>query len=262
MSYGKVLRLGRVLDLESGRSIIFPVDHGGYMGPIKGIERPWSTLKMAIESGVDSLLIHKGFFKSYCNELSKCTKRVGLILRVSVAFAYLSEPDYETLISLPEEALILGADAVAFTLHVGGKHYNKAVRLFSKVVDKCDSWGIPVVGECLPSRELGSNLEAVKTTVRVGAELGADIIKTIYVEPFEEVVDVCPVPIVIAGGEKKDYKSVLEMVEKAVKAGAAGVCIGRNVFQHENPDRMLKAIATIVKEGKSVEDALRILKGE
>ncbi|RLE79525.1 MAG: fructose-bisphosphate aldolase [Thermoprotei archaeon] len=262
MGYGKRIRLGRVLDLESGKSIIFPIDHGGYMGPIKGIEDSWKVIELGIRCGADSILLHKGLLKRYSSELSRYAKKIGFILRVSGALYVPHETSFETIISSVEEALLLGADAVAFTLHVGGENYNDAVRLFGELIDVCDSWGVPVLGECLPTRSLGEGVEAVKIAVRVGAELGADIIKTVYAEPFEEVVDVCPVPVVIAGGSKKSSEYILRIVEKAVKAGAAGVCIGRNIFQHESPELMMKAIRAIVKDGRSAEEALELLKSK
>jgi len=260
MAYGKRIRLGRILDLELGKSIIFPIDHGGYMGPIKGIESSWKVIELGIRYNADSLLLHKGLLKKHGEELSKYSKKIGLILRVSGALYVSHEISFETIISSVEEALLLGADAVAFTLHVGGENYNEAIRFFGELVDVCDSWGVPVLGECLPTKSLGEGVEAVKIAVRVGAELGADVIKTVYAEPFEEVVDVCPVPVVIAGGSKKSPEYVLRIVEKAVKAGAAGVCVGRNIFQHERPELMMKAIKAIVKEGKNFEEALKILK--
>ncbi len=260
MSYGKRIRLGRVLDLENGKSIIFPIDHGGYMGPIKGVEDAWKVIELGVKCGADSILLHKGLLKKYSSELSKCAKKLGFILRVSGALYVPRETSFETIISSVEEALLLGADAVAFTLYVGGENYNEAIKFFGELVDVCDAWGVPVLGECLPTETLGEEVEAVKIAIRVGAELGADIIKTIYAEPFEEVVDVCPVPVVIAGGSKKSPNYVLKMVEKAIEAGAAGVCIGRNVFQHERPELMMKAIKAIVKDGKSFEEALEILK--
>ncbi len=261
MSYGKLIRLSRILDLKSGKSIIFPIDHGGYMGPIKGLENPWNTLKTVLDTQcVDSLLLHKGLVKRYYRELSEYTRNVGIILRISATYMGSEKVDYEELIATCHEAIILGADAVAFTIYVGGKRHNDIVKLFGRIVDECDSLGIPILGECLPSPELGNDLNAVRTTVRIGAELGADMIKTIYVEPFEEVVDVCPVPIVVAGGAKRSDIEVLKMVKKAINAGAAGVCIGRNVFQHKNPDKMIKAIAKIVKENANLETAMKVLR--
>ena len=259
MSWGKRIRLSRILD-SSGKSVVFPMDHGAYMGPIKGIESPWHTLKIAIENGVDSILVNKGILKYYIDKISRSSKKVGIILRISGTLAGRSE--FETLTSSIEEALVLGADGVAFTVYVGGDNYDEAIRLFGKVVDESDFWGVPVVGEFIPSTKLGSSVESVKLAARIGAELGADIVKTIYAEPFREVVETCPAPILVAGGEKREPLSILRIIERAMDNGASGVCIGRNVFQYEEPEKIIKAIIGIVKRGIKLERAIEILRGE
>ncbi|RLE77145.1 MAG: fructose-bisphosphate aldolase [Thermoprotei archaeon] len=258
MACGKTVRLGRILDLSGRGTVILPVDHGAYMGPIRGLEKPLDVIRVAVEAGVDSILLNKGLLKRCASEIARAPRPVGLVLRASGAFVAREPPEFEALISSAREALALGADAVAFTMYVGGRRHEEVVRAFGELVAECESWGVPVLGECLPSSELGSGVKAVKVAARVGAELGADVVKTIYAEPFEEVVDSCPVPIVIAGGRKRDAVGVLAEVKRAMEAGAAGVCIGRNVFQHDNPRAMLEAILKIVKEGAKLEEALRV----
>jgi len=236
------------------------MDHGGYMGPIKGIERPKDVLEQVVKGGATALLIQKGILKCCCNSF---LGKVGIILRVSGTNILSEDVTFETLTSTCEEALRLGADAVAFTVNVGSKRDYEAFKLFGLLVDACDEWSIPVLGEFLPAKNAVSNpydVKHVKMVARIGAELGADIIKTHYAEPFEEVVSTCPVPIVIAGGAKKDIVSVLKMVRRAIDAGAAGICIGRNVFQHKNPYLITKILSQMVNENLSVDDALKILK--
>ena len=259
MSWGKSIRLSRILG-STGRSVVLPVDHGAYMGPIKGIESIWNILEIAIKSGVDSILVNKGVLKLYAEKIAKSSRKVGIVLRVSGMLA--GGKEFETLVSSVEEALVLGADGVAFTVYVGGDDYNEAIRLFGMLVDESDYWGIPVVGEFIPSSRIGIALESVKLSARIGAELGADVIKTVFVDPFREVVNTCPVPILIAGGEKMDTLKVLKMVRRAMDEGASGVCIGRNVFQHKNPERVLKAIIEIVRRDAELDKAIEVLRGD
>jgi fructose-bisphosphate aldolase/2-amino-3,7-dideoxy-D-threo-hept-6-ulosonate synthase len=166
-----------------------------------------------------------------------------------------------------EEAVKLGADAVAFTVNVGGEKDVEALRLFGAVADACTQYSIPLLGEFLPAGKKVDNpydAKWVKVAARMGAELGADFIKTNYTgspESFKEVVKSCPVPIVIAGGPKTEtLKDTLEMVKGAMEAGAIGVCVGRNTWQTENPTVIARVIARIVHEGIPVDKALKELK--
>jgi fructose-bisphosphate aldolase/2-amino-3,7-dideoxy-D-threo-hept-6-ulosonate synthase len=108
-----------------------------------------------------------------------------------------------------------------------------------------------------------NDVENVKLAARVAAELGADIVKTVYTgdpDSFREVTRGCPVPVVVAGGSKTDDRTTLELIEGAMAGGAAGISIGRNAFQHRTPDRFVRAAACIVHHNKSVDEALEILK--
>lgn len=257
---GKTVRFRRLLNSTTGRMHIVPIDHGGYMGPVKGIENMKSLLPKVVSAGVNALLLQRGVIKKCSHDI---LGRVGLIMRISGTNTIGPSTPFEEITTSCEEAIRLGVDAVAFTTYVGLENDSRAFKIFGKVVDECDDWGIPVLGEFLPAAGKISNpydVKWIKTAARIGAELGADFIKTYYGEPFEEVVDTCPVPIVIAGGEKMDDPvKVLTIAKKAVKAGAIGVCIGRNVFQYEDPVKMASALSKIVHEGITVEEAVKIL---
>ncbi|MGB9622537.1 MAG: 2-amino-3,7-dideoxy-D-threo-hept-6-ulosonate synthase, partial [Candidatus Bathyarchaeia archaeon] len=195
--------------------------------------------------------------------------KVGIILRLSSNNTISPEFPFETMTASVEEAVKLGADAVAFTVNVGGEKDVEALRLFGAVADTCTHYSIPLLGEFLPAGKKVDNpydAKWVKVAARMGAELGADLIKTNYTgspESFKEVVKSCPVPIVIAGGPKTEtVKDTLEMVKGAMEAGAIGVCIGRNTWQAKNPTAMAKAISKIVHEEISVDKALKELEIE
>ncbi len=152
----------------------------------------------------------------------------------------------------------MGADAVSVHINVGAQDEDKMLATLGKVADECDLFGMPLLAMMYPRGPKITNEHApelVAHAARLGAELGADIIKTNYtgdVETFKEVVECCPVPVVIAGGPKaKTAKDILQMTIESIKAGSAGLSIGRNVFQHENPTAMVKALSAIVHNGAS-----------
>lgn len=255
---GKKVRFRRLLNPKSGKIHIVPMDHGAMLGPIRGIERIENTISEVFRGGATALMLRKGIIKNCAEDV---LGKVGIILRVSQnAEISPSMPD-ETIVSSCEEAIRLGADAVCFCVEVGSKGDLEATKVFGKLSDSCDDWDMPLLGEFYPAGEKDiHDVKWIKMVTRIGAESGADFIKTYYAEPFEEVIDTSPVPVVIAGGAKMESpKDVLEITKKAMEAGAIGVSIGRNVFQHENPLLMTRALSKIIHEGASVEDAQRIL---
>jgi fructose-bisphosphate aldolase/2-amino-3,7-dideoxy-D-threo-hept-6-ulosonate synthase len=167
-----------------------------------------------------------------------------------------------------EKALKLGADAVSVHVNVGSKKEPEMLVQLGTISETCDEWGMPLIAMMYPR---GGNItnehdvEVVKLAARAGAELGADIIKTNYTgktETFKEVVDGCPVPVVIAGGPMVETdRELLQMVKDSVDVGGAGVAIGRNIFQAPSPRKTTRAIAEIVHNNMEVEDALKILNG-
>jgi len=165
-----------------------------------------------------------------------------------------------------QEAIRLGADAVSVQVNVGAQDEDKMLSDLGKVTEECDIYGMPLLAMMYPRGPKIQNEHApemVAHAARIGAELGADIVKANYtgsVETFKAVVESCPVPVVIAGGPKcQTSKEILQTIHDSMQAGAAGLSIGRNVFQHGNPTLMVKALGAIVHEGVSVEQALKIL---
>ena len=159
----------------------------------------------------------------------------------------------------------MGADGVSVHINVGADDEAKMLEDLGKVAIECLEWGMPLLAMMYPRGskiENEQDVEVVKHAARVGAELGADIVKCPYTgtpETFREVVEGCTVPVVIAGGSKTTDEETLKMIEGAVKAGGAGISMGRNAFQHDNPTKLVKAACAIVHEGISVEEALHIL---
>jgi DhnA family fructose-bisphosphate aldolase class Ia len=168
-----------------------------------------------------------------------------------------------------KEAIQLGADAVSVHVNLGAAGEQKMLETLGRVAMECQEWGMPLLAMMYTrGKDIKSEFDPkyVKHAARVGAELGADIVKVNYtgsVESFREVVEGTPVPVVIAGGEKTETDlELLEMVQGALEAGCSGVSIGRNAFQHERPQRIVRAICMMVHDGAGIEEALKVVKGE
>ncbi|MFB3888517.1 MAG: 2-amino-3,7-dideoxy-D-threo-hept-6-ulosonate synthase [Candidatus Bathyarchaeia archaeon] len=259
MNPGKKRRLNRILQAD-GKTVIVPMDHGVSVGPIKGIENMQQTIDRLLQGGADAIVVHKGIAKR------TETPTAGLIVHLSAISNLTPNCHNKIQVCTVQEAFRLGADAVSVHVNVGAEEESRMLRVLGKVADKCDAYGMPLLAMMYPRGPRIKNEhapDAVAHAARLGAELGADIVKTNYtgtVETFRAVVESCPVPVVIAGGPKaKTVEEVLQTTHEAMQAGSMGLSIGRNVFQHENPTLMVKALAAIVHKGVSVEAALKIL---
>lgn len=260
---GKQIRLERIVNRNTGRTVIIPMDHGVTMGPIAGLENMSETIDKVTNGGANAIIIHKGMVGSGHRGAGK---DIGLIIHLSASTSLSPDANAKVPVCSVEEALKLGADAVSIHVNLGAATEGAMLAHMGQVSNACREWGIPFVAMMYPRGEKIKNpfdVKHVKHAARVAAELGADIVKVNYTgstETFREVVSGCPVPVVIAGGEKMDTdKEVFEMVAGALEAGAAGVSIGRNAFQHDDPDKAIRALAMLVNEGSSVTDALGLL---
>ncbi len=264
MSIGKSIRMERIVDRKSGRSVIVPMDHGVTLGPIRGLEDMQRAVNAVAEGGANAVLVHKGIVIAGHRGYGK---DIGLIIHLSASTSLGPDPLNKVTVATVEEAMRLGADAVSMHVNVGAENEADMLVELGETAMICEEWGMPFLAMMYPRGEKVKNehdVEVVKHVARIGAELGADVIKTNYTgdpETFKEVVQGCPVPVIIAGGPKMNTDAeVLKMVEDAVASGAAGVSIGRNVFQHDNPANMTIAISRIVHEGVSAEEAMEIVK--
>jgi fructose-bisphosphate aldolase/2-amino-3,7-dideoxy-D-threo-hept-6-ulosonate synthase len=178
------------------------------------------------------------------------------------------DPNHKVLVTSVEKAIQLGADAVSVHVNVGSEMELDMLMHLGSISEICDDWGMPLIAMMYPrGKKIDDehHPEVVKLAARAGAELGADIIKTNYTgdpDTFKEVIDGCPVPLVIAGGPRVETdRELLEMVKNAVDVGGAGVAIGRNIFQAPSPHKTTRAIAEIVHNNLDVDEALKILNG-
>ena len=259
MNSGKTRRLRRILK-EDNRTVIIPIDHGVSSGPIKGIENMQETVSRLVAGGADAIVLHKGIAKRVD------VASAGLIVHLSAISNLSPNCQNKVQVCTVAEAVRLGADAVSVHVNVGAVDEDKMLAKLGRVADECDLFGMPLLAMMYPrGPKITSEhaVDAVAHAARIGAELGADIIKTNYTgdpESFRQVVNACPVPVIIAGGPKVETPAdVLQMVHDSLKAGGAGLSIGRNVFQHKNPTVMVKALVAIVHGGATVERATKIL---
>jgi fructose-bisphosphate aldolase/2-amino-3,7-dideoxy-D-threo-hept-6-ulosonate synthase len=256
---GKKRRLKRILR-DDNRTVIVPMDHGVTIGPVEGLVNMQGIVDKLLLGGVDAVVINRGIAKSVD------TGNAGLIVHLSGITVHCPDPNNKVQIGSVADAVRLGADAVSVHVNVGAKQEAQMLSTMGKVACECDDFGMPLLAMMYPR---GPNIkdphavDVVAHAARLGAELGADIIKTNYTgdpETFKMVVDSCPVPVIIAGGPKAETpRDVLQMVSDSLKAGGAGVSIGRNVFQHENPAKMVKALSALVHRSASVSTAVKIL---
>ena len=260
---GKKIRIERIINRNTGKTVIVPMDHGISVGPIDGLIDMKQAIGNVAEGGANAIVAHKGVVGEGHRGAGQ---DIGLIIHLSASTSLSPYPHAKTLVCTVEEALKLGADAVSIHINLGNGQEREMLHDFGKVSEESRKWGLPLLAMIYPRGEKIKDeydAEVIKHAARVGNEMGADIVKVSYsgsVESFRRVTEGCAVPVVIAGGPKMDSdKDILEMVKGSIDAGGSGVSIGRNVFQHKNPKAMVRAISGIVHDGCTVEDALGIL---
>ncbi len=260
---GKQIRMERIVNRNTGRTVIVPMDHGVTAGPIPGLEDMRETVTRVVNGGANAILMHKGMVQAGHRGGGR---DVGLIVHLSAGTSLSPDPNAKVPVCTVEEAIKLGADAVSIHVNVGAPTDAAMLAHFGAVSERCLHWGMPLLAMVYtrgPKIESEYDVKHVKHAARLGAELGADLVKVNYSgspESFREVVGGCPVPVVIAGGEKVETdEELLRMVAGALQAGAAGASIGRNAFQHADPEGVVRAISMMVHEGASAEESKRFL---
>jgi fructose-bisphosphate aldolase, class I len=265
MHLGKSIRLERIFNRDTNRTIVVPLDHGVSVGPISGLVDLRRTVGQIVEGGANAVLMHKGLVR--CGHRTR-GKDIGLVVHLSASTALSPYPNAKSLVTTVEEAIRLGADGVSLHVNIGDETESRMLKDLGEVAAAAGTWGMPVLAMVYgrgPKIKSEYDPEVVAHCARVGLELGADVVKVPYTgdpETFSRVVDGCCVPVVIAGGPKMgSTRQLLQMAQDSVKAGGAGLSIGRNVFQDNDPTRLIKALNLIVHGEGSVEDALEVVGG-
>ena len=253
------------MDRNTKRTIIIPLDHGMTVGPIEGIIDLKAMVDQVAEGGANAVIEHIGsvFFGH-----RKSGKDIGLIVHLSASTQLGPDPNDKVIVTSIEDALKIGADGVSVHINIGGEAEARMLRDLGRISSSCREWGMPLIAMMYPRGKKITNehhVDNVKLVARVAAELGVDIVKTNYtgsINTFKEVTKGCPAPVIIAGGPKMNtMKDVLQTVKDSLISGGSGVAFGRNVFQSENPTKMVRALCRIIHQNWDVEETLKELKG-
>ncbi len=254
MQWGMKNRLSRIL--KNGKCVMLAVDHGYFQGPTTGLRNLGSTVEPLLPYA-DSLMITRGALRNWIRPEIE----IPIVLRVSGGASILKELSNEVLTAAIDDAIRINASALTCSVFIGQEHEKETIANLSKLVDLGEQYGIPVLAVTAIGREMARDARYLGLASRICVELGAHLVKTYHCENFNEVVDACDnVPVVIAGGKKISEKEALEKAFNAIKDGAAGVDMGRNIFQSADPVGMIKAVRSIVHEKGSAEDAFKSLK--
>ena len=258
---GKSIRIERIIDRNSKRTIIIPMDHGLTVGTIKGLEDMAGMIDKVAIGGANAVLEHSGMVGAGHRHSGK---DIGLIIHLSGATNLAPDPNRKVLVCSVERALKMGADGCSIHINIGADEEPEMLQDASKVIESCREWGMPLLAMMYPRGKKIKNEhdpEVVNIAVRAGAELGADIVKTNYtgdIDSFREIVKGVHIPVIIAGGPKMDTtRELLQMVYDSIIAGGSGVAFGRNIFQSKDPTKLVAAIAKIIHEKKSVDEVLK-----
>jgi putative autoinducer-2 (AI-2) aldolase len=228
------------------------VDHGYFLGPTERLEDPKKTIEPLLPYA-DSLMLTRGVLRNCVDSESN----IPIVLRVSGGTSILGEDlSKETITTSIEEAIRLNASCLALSIFVGSKYEHQTLSNLSKLVNEGEKYGIPVLAVTAVGKEMARDARYLALSCRIAAELGAHIVKTYYCENFEKVVEGCPVPVIIAGGKKLPEKDALDLTFNAIRDGASGVDMGRNIWQSDNPVEMIQAVRSIVHDGLSVQESI------
>jgi 3-hydroxy-5-phosphonooxypentane-2,4-dione thiolase len=251
LDWGMQSRLARVFRPATNRTVMLAIDHGYFQGPTSGLERVDLSI-LPLLGFADALMTTRGMVRSTVPP----TAGVPIVLRASGGPSVLREMSNERVAVAMDDALRLNAAAVAVQVFIGGEFETQSVRNMTMLVDQGQRAGMPVLAVTAVGRELTRDARYLRLAVRICAELGAHMVKTYYCEPdFDTVTAGCPVPVVMAGGKKLPELDALTMAYNAIEGGAAGVDMGRNIFQSNQPVAMMRAVRAVVHESAKPQQA-------
>jgi putative autoinducer-2 (AI-2) aldolase len=251
LDWGLKNRLSQIFDPRSGRTVMLAIDHGYFQGPTTGLERVDVTI-VPLLPYADTLMLTRGILRS----IIPPTYTRGIVLRASGGPSILKELSNEQLALDIEDAIRLNAAAMAVQVFIGGEFETQSVHNLTRLADLGNRYGIAALGVTAVGKDMVRDAKYMRLACRICAELGATYVKTYYVpEDFETVTASCPVPIVIAGGKKLPELDALRMAHNAIREGASGVDMGRNIFQAEAPVAMIQAVRMVVHEQAKPEEA-------
>ncbi len=256
MDWGLQNRLSRIIKPDTGRTVMLAVDHGYFMGPTHKLEQPRKTIEPLLPHA-DALMLTRGVLRNSVDPKAN----IPVVLRVSGGASVVgSSLANETITTSVEDALRLNVSAMALSIFVGSEHEHQTLANLGRLVNEGEQHGIPVLAVTAVGKELEKrDARYLALSCRIAAELGAHFVKTYFCEDFGKVVDGCPVPLVVAGGPKLETEmDAFQLASDAIREGAVGVDMGRNIWQSEHPVPMIRAIREIVHHGLSVREAKEV----
>lgn len=257
MDWGLANRMARILKPATGRTVMLAVDHGYFLGPISGLEEPGKAIAPLLPYA-DSLMLTRGTLRSSVPPETD----VPIVLRVSGGTSILRELSHEGLTVAFEDAVRLNASAVASSVFIGAEGERETLLNLAQLVDEGQKRGIPVLAVTAVGKEMVRDARYLGLCCRICAELGAHMVKTYYCEGFRDVVRSTPVPLVIAGGKKVPEREAISLAWSAIREGARGVDMGRNIFQSDCPVGMIRAVRAVVHENATVDQGHQIYLAE
>lgn len=255
--WGMKNRLSRIFNPKSGKTVMLAFDHGYFQGPTTGLERLDVTIK-PLSPYADALMCTRGALRSIINPETQNS----VVMRASGGPSILKDLSNEQIAVDIDDALRMNVSAMAVQVFVGGEHETQSIHNLTRLIDAGNRYGVPVLGVTAVGKELTRDARYIGLATRIIAELGAAFVKTYFVDDFETVVAACPVPVVIAGGKKLAELDALKMAHGAIQAGAAGVDMGRNIFQSDHPIAMIQAVRKVVHEGMSADHAFQFYRDQ
>jgi len=254
LDWGMQNRFSRIFNPESGRTVMLAIDHGYFMGPTTGLERVDIKI-LPILGSCNALMLTRGMLRTTVPS----SFGGGVVLRASGGPSILKEISNEHIAVAVEDALRLNVAAVAVQVFIGGEYETQSVHNMTTLVDLGNRHGLPVLAVTAVGKDMNRDAKYLRLACRMCAELGAHFVKTYYVpDGFETVTSSCPVPIVMAGGKKLPELDALTMAYNAVDQGAAGVDMGRNIFQSDSPEAMIQAVGAVVHQGMKPQQAYEL----
>jgi len=257
MDWGLQNRISGIIKPNDNRALMLAVDHGYFLGPTEKLEVPRKTTAPLLKY-CDSIMLTRGVQRTSIDPKSS----VPIVLRVSGGSSIIGEDLSNEQITVSiKDAIRLNASALAMSIFVGSKYEQQTIVNLGRLVNEAEEYGIPVLAVTAVGKEIGQkDARYLSLACRIAAEQGAHIVKTYYCEDFDKVTESCPAPIIVAGGKKIAERDALELTYNSIEHGAAGVDMGRNIWQSENPVPMIRAVRSIVHGNTNVDEADELYK--
>jgi putative autoinducer-2 (AI-2) aldolase len=254
LDWGMKNRLSRIFNPKTGRTVMFAIDHGYFQGPTTGLERIDLTI-VPLMYYADAIMLTRGILRTSVPPILN----KPIVMRCSGGPSILKELSNEELAVDIEDAIRMNVAAVTLQVFIGGEYETRSIHNMTRLIDMGLRYGIPTMAVTAVGKDMVRDARYFRLACRICAELGAHFVKTYYVEEgFETVTASCPVPIVMAGGKKIPELDALTMAYKAIQEGAAGVDMGRNIFQSDAPKAMMQAVHKIVHENIKPKEAYEL----